>query len=347
MRLYASYRGSKLRHSIAEIPQTMEVGVRRFKNCVVIALLFGISGIGWGQTFPAKSVRWIVAFGAGGPGDGLARVVAPALSELWGQQVVIDNRPGANTILGTELAARAAPDGYTLLLVSSGFTINPTLYPKLPYDPIRDLAPVTPFAFGPAMLVMHPSVPAKNLKELIALARARPGALAYASGGSGAFSHLSIELIKTMTGVDIVHVPYKSMPQGITSVIGGETQLIVPTIPAALPHVNAGRLRALGVTSARRSPAAPDTPTIAEAGLPGYEADNWYAVFVPAETPVTIVEKLNSDIRSRIEVSEVRERMARLGMDARGMPAAEFSAYVKSEIAKWAKVVKASGAKPD
>jgi tripartite-type tricarboxylate transporter receptor subunit TctC len=324
----------------------MEFGVRCW-NCVMIVLLLGISASGLTQTFPARSVRWIVAFGAGGPGDGLARVVAPALAELWGQQVVIDNRPGANTILGTELAARAAPDGYTLLLVSSGFTINPTLYPKLPYDPIRDLVPVTPFAFGPAMLVMHPSVPARNLKELIALARARPGALAYASGGSGAFSHLSIELIKTMTGVDMTHVPYKSMPQGITSVIGGETQLIVPTIPAALPHVKAGRLRALGVTSAQRSPAAPDTPTIAEAGLPGYEADNWFAVFVPAETPVTVVAKLNSDIRSRIELPEVKERIARLGMDARGMPATEFSAYVKSEIAKWAKVVKASGAKPD
>lgn len=153
--------------------------------------------------------------------------------------------------------------------------------------------------------------------------------------------------MKTMTGVDIIHVPYKSMPQGITSAIGGETQLIVPTIPAALPHVKAGRLRALGVTSAQRSPAAPDTPTIAEAGLPGYEADNWYAVLVPAETPVTVVEKLNSDIRSRIELPEVKQRMARLGMDARGMPTTEFSAYVKSEIAKWAKVVKASGAKPD
>ena len=292
----------------------------RFKNCVgvVIALLLGISGSGLGQTFPAKSVRWIVAFGAGGPGDGLARVVAPALSELWGQQVVIDNRPGANTILGTELAARAAPDGYTMLLVSSGFTINPTLYPKLPYDPIRDLAPVTPFAFGPAMLVMHPSVPARNLKELIALARAKPGALTYASGGSGAFSHLSVELIKSMAGIDIIHVPYKSMPQGITSAIGGETQLIVPTIPAALPHVKAGRLRALGVTSAQRSPAAPDTPTIAEAGLPGYEADNWFAVFVPAGTPNAIVEKLNSDIRSRIELPDVKEAHGAAGNGCAG-----------------------------
>ncbi len=321
----------------------------RFENCVWLAtaLLFGIPGNGLGQSFPVKPVRWIVAFGAGGPGDGLARIVGPALAELWGQQVIIDNRPGANTIVGTALAAQAAPDGYTLLLASSGFTINATLYPKLPYDPVRDLAPVTPFAFGPAMLVMHPSVPARNLKELIALARAKPGALSYASGGSGAFSHLSVELIKSMTGVDIIHVPYKSMPQGLTNVIGGEAQLIVPTIPAALPHVKAGRLRALGVTSAQRSPAAADTPTLAEAGLPGYEAENWFAVFAPAGTPSAVVEKLNSDVRSRIELPDVRERLTRLGMNARGMSAKEFSSYVRSEIAKWAKVVKSSGAKPD
>ncbi|MDB5577469.1 MAG: hypothetical protein JWR80_2645 [Bradyrhizobium sp.] len=326
----------------------MKIILRRMYDVgIAVVLLFGISGIGWCQVFPAKAVRWIVAFGAGGPGDGLARVVSPALSELWGQQVIIDNRPGANTILGTELATRSAPDGYTMLLVSSGFTINATLYPKLPYESVRDLVPVTPFAFGPAILVMHPSVPAKNLKELIALARAKPGALTFASGGSGAFSHLAIELIKTMAHVNIVHVPYKSMPQGITSVIGGETQLIVPTIPAALPHMQARRLRALGVTSANRSPASPDTPTLAEAGLPGYEADNWYAVFVPAGTPDKVVNKLNSDIRSRIDLPDVKERIARLGMDARGMSAREFSPYVKSEIAKWAKVVIASGAKPE
>jgi tripartite-type tricarboxylate transporter receptor subunit TctC len=310
-------------------------------------LALGSTAEPWAQPFPHKPVRWIVAFGAGGPGDELARVIAPALSELWGQQVIIDNRPGANTIVGTELTARAAPDGHTMVLVSSGFTINTSLYSKLPYDPLRDLIAVTPFAFGPAMLVVHPSVPAANLRELIVLAKEKPGTLTYASGGSGAFSHLAVELIKSLSGASILHVPYKSMPQGLTGVLGAEAQLIVPTIPAALPHVKAGRLRALGVTSARRSAATPETPTIAEAGLPGYEADNWYAVLAPARTPRPIVEKLNADIRSRIEVREVKERMLRLGMDARGMGTREFGDYVRSETVKWAKVVKASGAKAD
>lgn len=311
------------------------------------ALMFGSFGNACAQAFPHKAVRWIVAFGAGGPGDELARVIAPALSELWGQQVIIDNRPGANTIVGTEIAAHAAPNGYTMVMISSGFTINATLYSKLPYDPLRDLVPVTPFAFGPAMLVVHPAVPARNLKELIALAKEKPGMLTFASGGSGAFSHMAVELIKTMSGVSIMHVPYKSMPQGLTGVIGGEAQLIMPTIPAALPHVTAGRLRGLGVTSARRSSATPETPTIAEAGLPGYEADNWYGVLAPAGTPRAVVEKLNADFRSRLDAREVKARMKRLGMDARGMSTDEFSRYVRSEIAKWAKVVKASGARAD
>ncbi|MDB5925883.1 MAG: transporter [Betaproteobacteria bacterium] len=314
---------------------------------VACALLLTRPGYSHAQTFPNKPVRWIVAFGAGGPGDELARVIAPALSELWKQQVIIDNRPGANTIVGTELAARAAPDGYTMVMISSGFTINTTLYPKLPYDPLRDLVAVTPFAFGPAMLVVHPSVPVRDLKELIAFAKEKPDALSYASGGNGAFSHLAVELIKAMSGAAITHVPYRSMPQGLTGVIGGEAQLIVPTIPAALPHVKAGRLRGLGVTSARRSSASPETPTIAEAGLPGYEADNWYAVLVPAGTHRAIVEKLNADLRSRIELRDVKERMLRLGMDARGMGSQDFAAYVRSETVKWAKVVKASGAKAE
>ena len=231
---------------------------------VACALLLTRPGYSHAQTFPNKPVRWIVAFGAGGPGDELARVIAPALSELWKQQVIIDNRPGANTIVGTELAARAAPDGYTMVMISSGFTINTTLYPKLPYDPLRDLVAVTPFAFGPAMLVVHPSVPVRDLKELIAFAKEKPDALSYASGGNGAFSHLAVELIKAMSGAAITHVPHsRSMPQGLTGVIGGEAQLIVPTIPAALPHVSrppARTRRHIGATLLQRRPKRPPSP---------------------------------------------------------------------------------------
>ena len=318
---------------------------RRFTACLCLSLPL-VGGV-CAQSYPVKPVRWIVAYGAGGPADGLARLVAPKLTELWGQQVVIENRAAANGIVGTELVARAPADGHTLLLVTAGFSINATLYSKLPYDPVRDLAPVGPIAFGPGVLVIHPSVPARNIKELIALAKSKPGALAYGSGGSGAPSHLSVELINIMAGVEIIHVPYKSMAQAITNVIGGEAQITVPTIIAALPHVKSGRLRALGVTSAQRSPAAPELPTIAEAGLAGYQADNWYAAFAPAGTPAAIVAKINDDMRTAVTAPDTKDRLAALGMEVRSLSSPAFATFVQTEIAKWAKVVKASGAKAD
>lgn len=317
------------------------------KSAGFALLWLTIAGSAFAQTYPAKPIRCIVAYGAGGPADALARLVAPKLSELWGQQLIIDNRAGANGIVGTEFVARAAADGYTLLLVTAGFSINATLYSKLPYDSVNDLAPVGPIAFGPGMLVIHPSVPAKNMRELIALAKAKPGALAYASGGSGSPSHLSVELINLMAGVNLLHVPYKSMAQAITNVIGGEAQITVPTIIAALPHVKTGRLRALGVTSSQRSPAAPDLPTIAETGLRGYQADNWYAVFAPAATPAAVVGKINEDIRTSVNMPDIKERLAALGMEVRNMSSSTFRSFVQAEIVKWAKVVKASGAKPE
>ena len=317
--------------------------------CLLLALsTWGLVGAAGAQTYPTRTVRIIIPFAAGGPGDTVGRMVAPKLAEAWGQQVVIDNRGGANSIVGSELAARAQPDGYTLLIVSAGFAINVSLYPKLPYDSARDFVPITPVSFGPSIVCAHPSLRVGNLKEMIALAKAKPGALVYASSGVGApGSHLGMELLKVNAGLDIVHVPYKSMAPGVTDLIGGQVHLAVPTIVVALPHVRSGRLRAIGVTSLERSPAAPDIPTIAEQGMPGYEANNWYSILAPAGLPPAIVAKIHADVAKVLHQPEVRERMASLGMEARAMPPAEFQAYVKSEVVKWAKVIKAAGVKPE
>ena len=238
------------------------------------------------QTYPSKPVRLIVPYAAGGPVDSMGRLLAPRLVEIWGQQIVIDNRAGANSIVGSEVAARAAPDGYNLVLISASFTVNATLYPKLPFDPIRDFTPITLVASGPGLLVTHPSLPVRNLKELIAFAKAKPGALSFGSAGSGApTSHLGMELLKITAGIDIVHVPYKSMAPALIDILGGQVQMGMPTINAVLPHIKSGRLRAIGVSSLQRSPTAPDVPTLAEAGMPGYEAINWFASLGPAGRP--------------------------------------------------------------
>lgn len=310
------------------------------------ALLF--SGTTWAQGFPVKPVRLIVPFAAGGPGDSVARFIAPGLSEIWGHQVVIDNRGGANSIVGSEVAARAAPDGYTLVLPSAGFTINVTLYPKLPFDAIRDFTPVSTVTFGPSMLVTHPSLPVRNLKDLVALAKAKPRTLTYGSSGSGApSSHLGMELLKVTAGVDIIHVPYKSMAPALVDMLGGQIQMAMPTINVILQHTRAGRLRAIGVTSLQRSPAAPDVPPLADQGMPGYEANNWYALFAPAGLPTPIADKIYGDVTKLLQSPELRDRFAAAGMEARSMPPVEFAAFVKREIAKWGKVVKASGAKAE
>ena len=310
------------------------------------ALLF--SGTTWAQGFPVKPVRLIVPFAAGGPGDSVARFIAPGLSEIWGHQVVIDNRGGANSIVGSEVAARAAPDGYTLVLPSAGFTINVTLYPKLPFDAIRDFTPVSTVTFGPSMLVTHPSLPVRNLKDLVALAKAKPRTLTYGSSGSGApSSHLGMELLKVTAGVDIIHVPYKSMAPALVDVLGGQIQMAMPTINVILQHTRAGRLRAIGVTSLQRSPAAPDVPPLADQGMPGYEANNRYALFAPAGLPTPIADKIYGDVTKLLQSPELRDRFAAAGMEARSMPPVEFAAFVKREIAKWGKVVKASGAKAE
>jgi tripartite-type tricarboxylate transporter receptor subunit TctC len=299
------------------------------------------------QAYPAKPIRLILPFPPGGSTDIVARLIGQKLTESWGQPVLIENRPGAGGNIAAETAARAAPDGYTLFQVNVANAIGATLYPKLSYDLITSFAPVIQLATTPYVLLAHPTVPAKNTAELIALAKARPGQLNYASAGGGSATHLSGELLKSMAGVNIVHVPYKGTGPAVTALLSGEVDLYFATVPAALPLVEAKKLRALGVTSARRSPLMRDVPAIAEAGLKGYETSTWHGILAPAATPADIVAKLNAEIARTLAHPAVRERLVGQGLDPVGGTPEQFGAYLKSEISKWAVVVKASGARPE
>ena len=299
------------------------------------------------QDYPNRPIRFIVTFLPGGPADTVSRLIASKLTDAWRQQVVIDNRAGANGIIGSETGARAAPDGYTMLYINTSFTINASLYPKLPYDSVKDLTPVTPMAAGPALLVVGLSVPVRSVQELIALAKAKPGELSYGSSGNGSPSHLSVELLKREAKIDILHVPYKGAAGVVTDMFAGQIQMTMSTIAAVLPYVKANRLRALAVTSAKRWPATPDVPTIAEAAVPGYVQSNWHGIAMPAGAPSAIVAKVNAELARIARLPDVRERLEFLGMAPLSMPPTEFAAFVKADIGNWARVVKLSGAKPE
>ncbi len=313
--------------------------------CTLISLLLTDAGGAAAQSYPSKPVRLIVPFAPGGPADFQARLIAPKLTASWGQPVVVENRAGGNTIIATELTARSEPDGHVVQVISAGFAINVSLYSKLPYDSLRDLAFVTQLTSGPAIVVVHPSLPVRSVKELIQLARSRPGQLTYASAGLP--SQLAVELFKVMTGTDLVHVPYKGAAPAMIDLIAGHVQVSFPTIGGGLPHAQAGRLRALATTGAKRPLAAPDLPTMMESGVPGYEATNWFGTAVPAKTPPAIVAKLSQDIGRVLHLPDVRERLLAQGMEPVSNTPEEFSTYVRSEMTKWAKVVKASGAKAE
>ncbi len=301
----------------------------------------------YAQSFPARAIRLVVPSAPGGGADITARIIAPKLTELLGQQVVVENRAGAGTMIGGEVVARAAPDGYTLLLGISTLAINPAMYKKVPYDAPRDFAPVSQLVSLPNILVTHPSLPARTVKELIAFARPRPGQIHYASAGVGTNPHLSVELFLSMTGLRMVHVPYKGSGQGIVDVVAGHVPVMMPSILAGLPHAKGGRLRALGVTSAKRAGGAPQVPTIAEAGVPGYEAVQWFGVLAPAGTPREIVARLHGDIVRTVQAADVRDRFAGDGADPVGSTPEEFAAFLRAETTKWAKVVKDAGIKPE
>ena len=300
------------------------------------------------QTYPARPIRIIAQFQPGTSTDILARVVAQKLTEAWGQQVVVDNRPGAGAIVGTELGARAAPDGYTLTMgVSSAFGINPTLYSKLPYDAVHDFAPITNLALTPQTLVASPSYSAKSVKELVAQAKAKPGAINYASLGSGSTSHLTMEMFKSAAAIQLNHVPYKGSPAAHADVIAGQVPIMFDAIPATLPHIKSGRLRGLGIATLKRSPFLPDLPTIAEAGYPGFEAVGWIGIVAPAKTPDAILNKLNAEIVRLFKEPDVKQRLDALAFTPAVGTRTEFAAFIKSEIAKWGKAVRDSGAKAE
>ena len=295
------------------------------------------------QTYPQKPIRFILPFPPGGGTDTLGRIVGQKLGESLGQQVVIDNRPGAGANIGAELAAKSPPDGYTIFMGNVAHTINESLYSKLNYDLVRDFAPVTMLGLTANIVVVHPSVPAKSLKELIALAKARPGELNYASSGSGSSSHLAGELFKNMAHINMTHIPYKGGGPAVVNLISGEASVGFATMPSALPHVKAGKLRALAVTTSQRSQAAPDLPTVAEAGVPGYEASTWYCLLLPAGTPHDIVARLNTEMVKVLGHADVKNRLTGLGYEITTTTPEQLAAHIRSEIAKWGKVVKATG----
>ncbi len=308
-----------------------------------------VAGAAWGaESYPARPVRMLVGFPPGGSTDLLARLIGQKLADDLGQQVVIDNRAGAAGNLASELVAKATPDGYTLLMATvSSHGINPGLYRKVPYDPVRDYAPVTLIASYPLILAVHPAVPAKNVRDLIGLAKARPGQLTFGSSGNGSPGHLSGELFKSMAGVDLVHVPYKGGAPSTIALLSGEVQMSFATLPAMMPHIKSGKLLGPAVTTGRRSPALPEVPTIAEAGLAGFDVSSWAGLMAPAATPRQVVNRLHAATVKALASPEIRERLASEGAEPVGNTPEQFAAFVKTELAKWARAIKQAGAQLD
>ena len=301
----------------------------------------------YAQAYPARPVRIIVPFAPGSTTDALSRLLGQKLSEAWGQTVVIDNKPGAGGNIGADAVAKATPDGYTIMVAAGSHTINPSLYGKLPFDAAKDFAPIAMLGSAPLLLVAHPSMPASNVRELIALAKLKPGLLNYASGGSGSPSHLVMELFKSMAGVNIVHVPYKGGAPVMTAILANEVQLTPAGLIGLMPFVKSGRLKAIATTGQKRSAAAPDIPTVAESGLPGYHMGGWWGVFAPTGTPGPVLVKLHADIMRVMQSPDVRAKFVSDGIDSSSMTAEEFGAYVRDEMVTMARVVKESGAKVD
>jgi tripartite-type tricarboxylate transporter receptor subunit TctC len=299
------------------------------------------------QSYPNKPIRIIVPYTPGGPSDMQARLVGIELTRAWGQTSVIDNRGGGSGIIATEMAARADADGHTLIIMSATNAVQPALYPKLPYDLTRDFAFITQISAGPGLVVVNPSLPIRSVPELIAYAKARPGKVFFGSAGNGAPSHLAVELLKVMAQIDVVHVPYKGMAPALTDVLGGQLQFSIPTIAGGLPLSRTGKLRALAVTGARRSPAEPDLPTVAEAGVPGYQASNWYGMAAPVKLPRALVMKLNQEFTRIMAAPELRDKLLNVGMEPTTTTPEQFTEYVKAEVVKWARVVKSAGIKAD
>lgn len=313
--------------------------------CAVAGVVLGgfvTSGVA--QSYPNKPVRFIVPFAPGGGTDIIARIIGQKLGDTWGRAVVIDNRPGAGSTVGTALATKSPADGYTLLMSSISLAFDTTIYKDLPYQPLRDLAPVGLVATQPNILAVHPLLPVNSVSELLAQSRARPGAINYASGGSGSGPHLATELLKMLTGIHIAHVPYKGTGPALNDLLGGQVQMMIAVMTPVLPHVVSGKLRGIAVTGATRSPTAPDIPTIAESGVPDYEFNTWYGIQVPAATPRAVVNQLNAEVRRVLQAADVRVRFSAGGLEPLASTPEQFGAMVRSEITKWTKVAATIGA---
>ena len=314
--------------------------MRRLCTYVLLSVVTALATNAVAQDYPIRPIRLVVPFAPGGGTDISARVLADPLGQALGQTVVVDNRPGAGSVLGTDIVSKATPDGYTLLLSTISMAFNAALYKKLPYDSVRDFVPISLVSDQPNIMVAHPSTPAKTLQEFVALARSQPGKLNYGSSGVGSGTHLAMELLLMTLKLDLVHVPYKGTGPALTAVLGNQIATFLSTFASALPHVKADRLRTFGVTSAKRAAALPDAPTIAEAGVPGYQYSTWYGLLVPAGTPPAIVQKLNKATVTVLNGPETQQKYAAQGIEAIPSTSAEFAAYLKSEIAKWGKVVR-------
>lgn len=325
------------------------LAARTLVSSIALASMLSLAGIqlSLAQTYPTRPIRLILGYAPGGPSDVTARLLAPPLNEALGQPLVIDNRPGAGGIVATELVAKSLADGHTLLLGTVSNAITPAVMPKLPFDVQRDLAPVTLLVVITSILAVHPGVAASSVQDLIALAKAKPGQLSYASTGSGTPGHLAAELFKSMAQVDLLHVPYKGAAPALVEVMSGRVHVVLLSAPGLLPHVKAGRLRALAVTNAKRSALLPDLPTIAESGLPGFEAEGWHGIFVASATPSAAVAALNRVLLAVLSISEVRTRLMSGGAEPVGLPPAQFAAKLRAEMQRWARVVKAANIKPD
>ena len=321
--------------------------MKLFFRCVATLLLLGMSGALWAQNWPTKPIRMIIAFPPGGPTDLVSRVLAQRLSEQLGQQVIVDNKPGAGGNIAAELSAKAAPDGYTVFYNTSAIVIGPALYGKVNYDPLKDFAPVALTASVPLVLVVNPQLPARSVKEFLDLAKSRAGALNYSSSGTGTITHLASAMMSTQMGLQTQHIPYKGSAPGLVDLVAGQTQFMIDTMNTVLPYARDNRLRGLAVTGSKRSALMPELPTLAESGMPGFEAAAWQGIVVPTGTPADIIQKLNVEVNKALAHPDVRSRLAGQGADILGGSPAEYAAYLRTEIPRWAKAVKDSGAKAE
>lgn len=320
--------------------------MKRCRYAVLVMLAFCAATV-YAQQYPARPIRFISPYPPGGGNDTLLRLLGEKLGEQVGQRIIVDNRPGANTIVGTELLAKSPPDGYTFILVPNSFATNPSFYPKLPYDTAKDFAAVGQVAQSPQMIVAHPSVPARTLKELLALARAKPGELAYGTSGNGSTGHLAGLLLSNMAGVRLTHVAYKGTAPAVNELVGGHIPLMVSSMLATLPQVRAGKLRVIAITTGRRSPAIPDVPTIAESGVPDYDATLWYGILAPAKTPEALVKRMNAELATTLKNADVVEKLSTQAVEPHHTAPEKFAALIRSEVAKWSKVITAAGVKTD